>query len=221
LKATNRPRFPNGLLVPGGNPEGQCYQTPRYLFDRLYGIFRFTVDACASANTALLTRFWSVEDDALRQDWSKEIVFCNPPFNNIAPFLVKARTARRAVVLAPLNFCTAVGFQARPPDHLIVPDHRIRFVTGKEPVSPVFGTAFLIYGPLTHQEQQALGGVCFSTDPLAPFLGQVYATPTTCCPTCPRASSTPLWSMPCTGPLGTKSNRLSTIMAPTPVAATR
>jgi site-specific DNA-methyltransferase (adenine-specific) len=78
-------------LTPGGNPDGQCYQTPRYLFDRLNGIFRFTVDACASANNALLPRYWSVHDDAQRQDWSKEIVFANPPFNNLAPLVNRGR----------------------------------------------------------------------------------------------------------------------------------
>jgi site-specific DNA-methyltransferase (adenine-specific) len=177
LKATSRQRFLNGtLLTPGGNPDGQCYQTPKPLFDKLHREFHFTVDACASAGNALLPRFWSVEDDALRQDWSKEIVFCNPPFNNLAPFLFKARTARRAVVLAPLNYCTSVCFQATPPDHLIAPDHRIRFVTGKEPGSPVLGTALLVYGPLSHQEKQAIGGVCLSVNPLQRFFGQVYYT---------------------------------------------
>jgi site-specific DNA-methyltransferase (adenine-specific) len=175
-KATSPRRFLNGtLLTPGGNPNGQSYQTPRDLFDRLHSVFRFTVDACASKDNALLPRYWTVEQDSLRQDWSKEIVFANPPFNNLAPFQEKARTARWAVVLAPLNYCTATGFQRCPPDHLIAPDHRIRFITGKEPASPVLGTAFLVYGPLSHQEKQALGGVCFSRDPLAPFLGQVYA----------------------------------------------
>src|SRR5262245_46476407 len=107
-------RFPNGVLVPGGNPDGQGYRTPKPLFDKLHRVFRFPVDACASPDNAVLPRYWTVEEDALRQDWSKEVVFCNPPFNNIGPFLAKARTARRAVVLAPLNYCTATGFHASP-----------------------------------------------------------------------------------------------------------
>jgi phage N-6-adenine-methyltransferase len=168
-------RFLNGtLLTPGGNPAGQCYRTPRDLFDNLHGVFRFTVDACASPDNALLPRYWTVEEDALRQDWSREIVFCNPPFANIGPFLAKARTAKRAVILAPLNFCTATGFHASPPDHLIAPDHRIRFVTGEELGSPVLGTALLVYGPLTREEKQVIGGRCFDADPLAPFLGKVH-----------------------------------------------
>jgi phage N-6-adenine-methyltransferase len=174
LEVTSPTRFPNGLLIPGGNPDGQCYRTPRPLFDKLHRVFHFTVDACASPDNALLPRYWTVEEDALGQDWSAEVVFCNPPFNNIGPFLAKARTARRAVVLAPLNFCTATGFHASPPAHLVVPDHRIKFVTGTMTASPVLGTALLVYGPLTHQEKQALGGVCLSVDPLQRFLGRVF-----------------------------------------------
>jgi hypothetical protein len=73
-----------------------------------------------------------------------------------------------------LNYCTAAGFHASPPDHLIAPDHRIRFVTDKGLASPVLGTALLVYGPLSFQEQQGLGGVCFSRPPLARFLGRVF-----------------------------------------------
>lgn len=152
-------KFP---LIPGGNPDGQCYQTPKPLFDKLHSVFHFTVDACASSLNALLPHFWTEEDDALQQDWTNEIVFCNPPFRCIGPFLAKAATARRAVVLAPCNYLTAKPFHENPPDHIIAPWGRVKFVHGNKKVHPVLGTAFLIYGPLSAVEQQALGGVCFS-----------------------------------------------------------
>ncbi len=162
-------------FVPRGNPDGQAYQTPRPLFELLHGIFGFTVDAAASDHNALLPRYWTKEDNALKQDWSGEIVFCNPPFNNIAPFLSKARTAKKAVVLVPLNFLTSRSF-GEGADSLIVPVGRVKFITGNEKATPILGTCFLIYGSLTLDERAAvhrLGWRCYAntTDR---FIGKVF-----------------------------------------------
>jgi phage N-6-adenine-methyltransferase len=132
------------------------------LFDRVHSIFGFTVDAAASQDNALLPRFWTRDQDAIKQDWTKEIVFCNPPFNNIGPFLRKARTARRAVVLVPLNYLTSTSFHRVGADHLVIPRGRIKFVTGKTPNNPVLGTCLLIYGPLGDDDQRRLSGMGFS-----------------------------------------------------------
>lgn len=144
-------------FVPGGNPEGQSYQTPPRMFNLLHSIFQFTVDAAASKSNALLPRCWIVEQDALHQDWSQEIVFCNPPFNNIAPFLVKARTAKKALVLVPLNFLTSVSFLGESADYIIIPKGRIKYFTAnRKKVQPILGTCFLVYGKLSHTEAVAI-----------------------------------------------------------------
>lgn len=59
-------------------------------FEPLHAQYRFTVDAAASVENALLPRFWTKADDALRQLWSGERVWCNPPFSNLEPWLHKA-----------------------------------------------------------------------------------------------------------------------------------
>ncbi len=153
-----RPSADKPWFVPGGSPAGQSYRTPPGLFELLHGIFRFTVDAAASDANALLPRYWTERHDALRQDWSQETVFCNPPFNNIGPFLAKARTARKALVLVPLNFLTSRSFGPGA-DFIIIPKGRVNYFTGKErKVQPILGTCFLLYGELDPTEAAAVTG---------------------------------------------------------------
>jgi phage N-6-adenine-methyltransferase len=64
-------------------------RTPRSLFDPLDEEFGFTLDAAASAENALCDRFYTLEDDALTQRW-QGIVWCNPPYSNLAAWVAKA-----------------------------------------------------------------------------------------------------------------------------------
>lgn len=54
--------------------------TPMDLFRELDREFGFTLDAAASPENAKCKRFFTKDDDALKQDWGGEIVFCNPPY---------------------------------------------------------------------------------------------------------------------------------------------
>lgn len=58
------------------------WETPQWLFDELDGEFHFTLDPCASHETAKCNNYYTVEDDGLIQDWGNEIVFCNPPYSD-------------------------------------------------------------------------------------------------------------------------------------------
>ena len=72
------------------------WQTPRSLFDPLNDEFRFTVDAAASPDNALLPCFWTPETDALNQDWSGHRVWCNPPYGREQrAFIEKAAELQR------------------------------------------------------------------------------------------------------------------------------
>ncbi|WP_371801791.1 DNA N-6-adenine-methyltransferase [Candidatus Lokiarchaeum ossiferum] len=55
--------------------------TPQDLYDKLNAEFNFTLDACASAENTKCEKFYSKEQNALIQDWSKDIVFMNPPYS--------------------------------------------------------------------------------------------------------------------------------------------
>jgi phage N-6-adenine-methyltransferase len=62
-------------------------RTPRSLFDPLHARYRFTVDAAASGDNALLSRFWTKGADALRLVWTGEMVWCNPPYSAIPAWI--------------------------------------------------------------------------------------------------------------------------------------
>ena len=77
----------------GGLDSVDDRRTPRYLFDDLHKEFAFTIDAAASAENALLPRFWTRKDDALRQSWTSERVWCNPPYSAIPDWVWTASRA--------------------------------------------------------------------------------------------------------------------------------
>lgn len=56
------------------------WATPQDLFDKLNEEFRFTLDPCADEFNHKCDRYYTEEQDGLKQDWSGESVFCNPPY---------------------------------------------------------------------------------------------------------------------------------------------
>ena len=56
--------------------------TPIDLFNKLNQKFRFTLDPCATKESAKCSKFYTKEDDGLSKDWSGETVFVNPPYGN-------------------------------------------------------------------------------------------------------------------------------------------
>ena len=54
--------------------------TPRWLFEALSSEFPFTLDPCATPANAKCRRFFTKNDDGLRQDWTGDTVFMNPPY---------------------------------------------------------------------------------------------------------------------------------------------
>ncbi|MFH1997813.1 MAG: DNA N-6-adenine-methyltransferase [Patescibacteria group bacterium] len=62
--------------------EDMTWETPQDFFDELNKEFNFTLDPCATIETAKCKKFYMKEDDGLKQDWTDEIVFCNPPYGS-------------------------------------------------------------------------------------------------------------------------------------------
>ena len=50
----------------------------------------FTLDVAAAAHNTKCRRFFDRAADGLRQSWSGEHVWCNPPFSAIEPWVMKA-----------------------------------------------------------------------------------------------------------------------------------
>ncbi len=76
------------------------WETPLDFFNELDNEFHFTLDPCATKKTAKCKRFFTKEDDGLKQNWNNEIVFCNPPYGReIGHWVKKSSEARGGVVV--------------------------------------------------------------------------------------------------------------------------
>ena len=54
--------------------------TPINFFEKLNNEFWFTLDPCATHENHKCERYFTKEDDGLKQNRDNEIVFCNPPY---------------------------------------------------------------------------------------------------------------------------------------------
>lgn len=86
----------------------QCWRTDPGLFAYLHERYRFTVDGAASAENALLPRYWT---DFEAQHWKGERVFMNPPFalSSRALFVAATRFAFDADLICMLVLAKTCG----------------------------------------------------------------------------------------------------------------
>jgi len=54
--------------------------TPQEFFDKLNEEFHFTLDPCANEENHKCKKYYTKEDDGLKQSRDNEIVYCNPPY---------------------------------------------------------------------------------------------------------------------------------------------
>lgn len=66
------------------------YATPQQLFDDSDSEFHFTLDVCATKENHKCDRYFSKEQDGLKQKWGGEVVFCNPPYSEIEKWVEKS-----------------------------------------------------------------------------------------------------------------------------------
>lgn len=72
------------------------WATPMDLFQQLNEEFGFTLDVCASKENHKCERYFTKEDDALKQEW-KGVCWMNPPYGKpIKDFVKKAYESARA-----------------------------------------------------------------------------------------------------------------------------
>lgn len=79
------------------------WRTPKELFNTLYREFGFIADMAASDENKLSFTFFDESDDSLSFNWlkvinpvfSREFVWCNPPYSNPKPWVKKALEAQK------------------------------------------------------------------------------------------------------------------------------
>lgn len=82
------------------------WETPQRFYDELDAEFHFTLDPCATKQNAKCGKFYTKDDDGLKQDWSGETVYCNPPYGRGVEAWIKkcsehAEAGGIAVMLIP------------------------------------------------------------------------------------------------------------------------
>lgn len=60
--------------------KNNAWCTPRDFFDKINKEFNFTLDPCCMPKSALCKKYYTPDEDGLKQDWSNERVFVNPPY---------------------------------------------------------------------------------------------------------------------------------------------
>ena len=105
------------------------WATPKELFATLDNEFRFTLDPCATPETAKCDRFFTETDDGLVQRWSG-VVFMNPPYGRtIGQWVAKAyaEAQRGAVVVALIPARTDTAYW----HDFVMHAAEIRFIRGR------------------------------------------------------------------------------------------
>ena len=126
------------------------WSTPQAFFDELNKEFNFTLDPCATSENAKCTKYFTVEDDGLKQDWSKDTVFMNPPYGREIKYWVQkayeeSLKGATVVCLIPARTDTAYWH-----DYIFGKADDIRFLRGRlkfgESKNPApFPSAIIIY----------------------------------------------------------------------------
>ena len=110
--------------------KSNSWETPQDFFDKLNDEFGFTLDPCASEENHKCDKYYTIEDNGLKQDWSNDIVFMNPPYGReIKHWVRKAykESLKGAVVvcLIPARTDTRYWWD------YIFPYAKIRFIKGR------------------------------------------------------------------------------------------
>lgn len=112
---------PNAVKRRGVDDTIDDRETPPCVFDPLHAEFGFTLDAAAGHHNAKTPRYYTLEGgyfespregrlswnafNGLTGPWGENVVWCNPPFSGVRPWVEKAWAERAAtvVLLLPNN----------------------------------------------------------------------------------------------------------------------
>jgi site-specific DNA-methyltransferase (adenine-specific) len=80
------------------------WETPQSTFDALKREFGpFSIDVCATRQNRKVARYYNKKQDGLKQDWTYETAWMNPPYGReIGKWIEKAATGGAKIVVALL-----------------------------------------------------------------------------------------------------------------------
>ena len=124
------------------------WATPQDLFDRLNACFRFTLDPCATKENHKAPKYYTREQDGLKQDWGVEVIWCNPPYGRTIGEWIKRCAEHQgiAVMLIPAHTDTRWWHQyidSNPNASVHFIKGRLKFGGAKNPAP--FPSAIVIF----------------------------------------------------------------------------
>jgi phage N-6-adenine-methyltransferase len=82
--------------------QGDEWGTPTWLFQVFDNKLHFTVDVAASRTNHKCKRYYTKDENGLKQNWKGERVWCNPPYSDPEPWVKKVvESGCTAVLLIP------------------------------------------------------------------------------------------------------------------------
>jgi site-specific DNA-methyltransferase (adenine-specific) len=148
---------------PQAEPLKDQWETPSQLFTLLDDEFCFDLDVCASADNTKCDRFFDRATNGLVQRWAPLTCWCNPPYSDVMPWIMKAidEAIGGAVVVLLLPGDTSTKWWhlasqwASERRELI---GRVRFVNA--PGAPKFGSVLFVFNG---RYQAGMGKCCVSS----------------------------------------------------------
>lgn len=132
------------------------WSTPQDFFDSLNNEFQFTLDPCATKENAKCSKYYTLEQDGLKQDWTGERVFMNPPYGReIGKWVQKAKESKAMTVcLIPARTDTRWWH-----DYVIDSGAEVRFIKGRlkfggSKNSAPFPSALVIFNNLGNKDNK-------------------------------------------------------------------
>ena len=107
------------------------WATQQLLFEDLDKEFSFTLDPCSTHENHKCDKYFTIEEDGLKQDWSEDIVFMNPPYGgHTGDWIKKALDESRkgAIVVCLIVSSTDRSYWH---DYIFPYASQIRFIRGR------------------------------------------------------------------------------------------
>lgn len=125
------------------------WETPQFLFDGLNAEFGFELDVCATEANAKCKRFFSADDDGLKQVWAG-VCWMNPPYGReierwIAKAFESAKSGALVVCLVPARTDTRWWHKYVTRGEIRYLRGRLKFGTAEN--SAPFPSAIVIFRP--------------------------------------------------------------------------
>jgi phage N-6-adenine-methyltransferase len=108
-----------GINNPQYKPKDDYY-TPKWVFDALGLTFDLDPAHPDHATNVPCKKYYTKEQDGLNKEW-EGLIWVNPPFSNMRPFVEKFIKHNQGVILVPFSKSKAIEFLWNQSDGILVP----------------------------------------------------------------------------------------------------